>query len=94
MHGCSGDADGIASRSEDFCIRPPTENYLVILGDDDHIEAYPLPACAGDCDDDSDCRDNLVCIVRTNMTQNAGCEGSGEEGYDYCGEDSSSTTTG
>ncbi|CAJ1965923.1 unnamed protein product [Cylindrotheca closterium] len=84
--GCSGNADGIASRNEDFCIKPPTENYLVILGDDDHSEAYPLPACAGDCDEDVDCRDNLVCVVRRNTTQIPGCEGIGEKGYDYCGE--------
>ena len=86
MHGCTGNAEGISSRNEDFCIRPPAENYLVILGDDDHSGAYPLRACAGDCDDDNDCQENLICIVRTNLTQIEGCLGYGEEGYDYCGK--------
>lgn len=82
--GCDGDAEDIASGSEDFCIQRPSATHLVILADDDAPEGFPLPVCAGDCDDDDDCQDGLVCLQRDFEEPVAGCEGLGEEGYDYC----------
>ena len=40
-----GDSD------EDFCIQPPTNNTLVLMGND-HLpySAFPLGECQGDCD--------------------------------------------
>jgi hypothetical protein len=82
--GCEGDAEEIASGAEDFCIQRPSLFYLVILADDDAPEGFPLPVCAGDCDDDADCQDGLVCFQRDLDEAVDGCEGPGEEGYDYC----------
>jgi hypothetical protein len=54
--GCDGNADLINQGDDDFCIRPPTPNTLVVRGDDtnDGIQfpagAFPLGECEGDCD--------------------------------------------
>lgn len=54
--GCIGNADLIGNGDDDFCIRPPTPDTLVIRGDDDENDvkfpdgAFPLGSCEGDCD--------------------------------------------
>lgn len=49
----------------------------------------PFGRCAGDCDQDSDCRDSLICFRRSG-NENAtipGCIGTAEEDVDYCIEE-------
>jgi hypothetical protein len=82
--GCEGNAEDIATGSEDFCIQRPSDFYLVILADDEEPGGFPLPVCAGDCDNDTECQDGLVCLQRDFEEPVAECEGPGEEGYDYC----------
>ena len=51
--GCSGNANDIATGSEDFCMKRPSDNYLISAFDDIQdadFGLYPLPNCAGDCD--------------------------------------------
>ena len=54
--GCNGDADTVGDGFDDFCIRPQTNDTLVIAGDEGFpADAFPLQACQGDCDEDADC---------------------------------------
>ena len=46
----------------------------------------PFGRCAGDCDQDSDCRDSLICFQRSGIDNATipGCIGTAEEDVDYC----------
>jgi hypothetical protein len=51
--GCSGNADTVGDSDEDFCIKPPTSDTLVLMGDASETRsdsAFPLGECQGDCD--------------------------------------------
>ncbi|KAL3935708.1 MAG: hypothetical protein SGBAC_008823 [Bacillariaceae sp.] len=53
--GCQGNADETGDGFDDFCIKPPTANTLVLVGDEDlPASAFPLGKCQGDCDTDDD----------------------------------------
>ena len=54
-------------------------------------DVYPLPECAGDCDDDSDCADGLVCFTRDVGQDVPGCLGGADDDTktDYCIQGSS-----
>ena len=47
---------------------------------------YPLDLCEGDCDDNSDCRGNLVCQQRDRYHAVFGCRGGSADSsqQDYC----------
>ena len=75
--GCSGNDDARA----DYCYQPPA-NYLCYLGQNQGTGGYGL--CQGDCDDDSDCKDGLLCEQRSGLTPIPGCVGEGLTGTDYC----------
>jgi hypothetical protein len=47
-------------------------------------DPYPLLACRGDCDRDSDCDTGLICFKRDGFTPVPGCSGEGRENKDYC----------
>ena len=50
----------------------------------------PFGWCAGDCDQDSDCRDSLICLQRSgteNSTTIPGCIGTAQGDIDYCIEE-------
>lgn len=47
----------------------------------------PLGKCEGDCQDDSDCDDNLVCYQRRFDGPAPGCLGEGFKGINFCIED-------
>ena len=51
----------------------------------------PLSVCSGDCDDDSDCANDLICYQRGSNEAVPGCEGGEEDDSqsDYCIEDPS-----
>lgn len=44
----------------------------------------PLGMCQGDCDNDDDCLDELVCFQRDLLDPVPGCAGEGQISYDYC----------
>jgi len=82
--GCTGDADEIGNGDFNFCIKPPS-NQLIILGyQGSPSNAYPLRECAGDCDTDADCGNGLFCFERNGSENVPGCVGSGQPQFDYC----------
>ena len=53
--GCLGNADQVGDGFDDFCIKPQTEDTLIIVGDEGiPASAFPLGKCKGDCDIDDD----------------------------------------
>ncbi|CAB9516748.1 expressed unknown protein [Seminavis robusta] len=71
-----------------------------VLGNNGQPESvYPLPLCAGDCDDDEDCGDGLICYDRGPLDAIPGCLGGEEDSSrtDYCildpSQESQSPTT-
>jgi len=44
----------------------------------------PCEQCYGDCDEDSDCVDQLICYHRSGFEPIPGCKGIGRGGNDYC----------
>lgn len=49
-------------------------------------DRYPLDRCQGDCDNDSQCKDDLVCFQRGRSESVPGCDGgtSDRSASDYC----------
>ena len=58
--------------------------FLKDYGLNAHVDHSPLQLCEGDCDDDSQCADGLICFQRNGFTPIPGCSGTGKEHYDYC----------
>jgi hypothetical protein len=80
VRGCSG----VPTDSNDYCVKP-RENELVLMGDNGRpSNAFPLQACQGDCDSDSDCAGSLKCFQRDRREAVPGCIGKGQRGKDYC----------
>lgn len=69
--GCTGNDD----TNTDYCfLRPP--DYLWKVGNNGApADAFPLGACDGDCDNDSECAEGLVCMMRSNGEAVYGCTG-------------------
>jgi hypothetical protein len=67
---------------------PVAPGTLSITGDNNvPPEAFPMNMCEGDCDEDSDCRGNLVCYQRDDVDTALipGCSGIPDvDGSDYC----------
>ena len=82
--GCSG----LPTDSVDYCVKPEA-NQLVLMGDNGSpSNAFPLQACQGDCDSDSDCAGSLKCFQRDLTEEVPGCIGKGQRKSDYCYDDS------
>ena len=82
--GCSG----LPTDSVDYCVKPEA-NQLVLMGDNGSpSNAFPLQACQGDCDSDSDCAGSLKCFQRDDTEEVPGCIGKGQKKSDYCYDDS------
>jgi hypothetical protein len=73
--GCLG--QGV--KDIDYCI----EQKMELRGDQGN-PSHTLGLCEGDCDNDSNCADGLVCFQRSGFTPVPGCDGVGRESYDYC----------
>lgn len=79
VRGC----DGNDSRSTDYCFDPT--GYLHRWGNNGlPVENFPLQACQGDCDRDSECAPGLECFQRNALEAVPGCEGEGRAREDYC----------
>lgn len=78
--GCDGeDASGT-----DYCFHRAA-NYLFRMGNNgDPVENFPLGACDGDCDNDSECAEGLKCFSRNADEVVPGCVGPGRSADDYC----------
>ncbi len=72
--GCRGTGTNVW----DYCIYP--DPYLNSIGRD------PIPVCQGDCYNDSDCADGLVCFQREGFEPVPGCRmgTGGMKDYNYC----------
>jgi len=60
---------------------------LTYLGEAGCTASYPCEMCAGDCDEDSDCRGDLICKQRDDLEAVPGCSSGGLGDYygaDYC----------
>jgi len=88
--GCSSGGSG-DREDVDYCAGSPTnsDNEEVekveiedVAGDLDDDEL--LGKCEGDCDDDDECAENLVCFQRDADEPVPGCGGSPQSGWDYC----------
>lgn len=53
---------------------------VTIVGDTN----LPLGLCEGDCDNDDQCLDELICFQREYLEPVRGCRGLGRVSYDYC----------
>jgi hypothetical protein len=61
------------------------------VGADDGI--FPLQICQGDCDNDEECEEGLLCLQRKSNEPVPGCSGQPTSGMDYCIASSASTTS-
>jgi hypothetical protein len=86
--GCLGETD--PTTSTDFCFDPLDipEGELVIVGNNSVPAAlFPLQKCQGDCDNDTDCVDGLVCFQRGTQPTVPGCIGTADiPEIDYCAD--------
>ena len=81
VYGCSGGLED--GSSADFCY--DTTGHLHKWGNNGlPAENFPLKACQGDCDRDSECDTGLRCFQRGAYEPVPGCEGAGASNIDYC----------
>jgi len=83
--GCTGSTE--EANGYDVCFERP-DNYVFKTGNngnDNRGNPYLLGACEGDCDNDSECEEGLVCFQRTGFEPVPYCEGVGRKaGDDIC----------
>lgn len=60
---------------------PPPEP---LLEDVQFNGSSDLGLCQGDCDDDDECAEGLMCFKRSGYDDVLGCRGSGTKNWDYC----------
>lgn len=71
--GCDGEGE----EHYDYCVLPSLTGH----GD---TPDHTLGLCEGDCDTNADCDYSLVCFERDDFAPVPGCNGEGEEHFDYC----------
>jgi hypothetical protein len=84
--GCFGRADAIGT---DYCWDPndtPVPGVIAHVGNNGKPSVlFPLPRCAGQCTNNTDCAAGLVCLVRNRETDPVyGCTGPLVDRTDYC----------
>ncbi|GFH44862.1 hypothetical protein CTEN210_01336 [Chaetoceros tenuissimus] len=83
--GCRGEGGTTDIEGKDVCIQPPKIKYI-----GECKSSWKCGLCQGDCDDDDDCADGLVCRQRNAFESVPGCFGEGlaedREGKDICNE--------
>ena len=80
-----GDASLIIAENAVPIERPPGGDgtSLTYVGNNPE-DIFPLGLCQGDCDDDADCTDDLICYQRVGYEGVPGCPGAGKMNVDYC----------
>eukprot|EP00538_Stauroneis_constricta_P006372 CAMPEP_0119571434 /NCGR_PEP_ID=MMETSP1352-20130426/44115_1 /TAXON_ID=265584 /ORGANISM="Stauroneis constricta, Strain CCMP1120" /LENGTH=713 /DNA_ID=CAMNT_0007621113 /DNA_START=60 /DNA_END=2201 /DNA_ORIENTATION=+ len=63
---------------------PPATLTLRDFGATPERKHFPLQRCQGDCDEDADCADDLVCWQRGRLQPVPGCEGNLSSRTDFC----------
>lgn len=85
------ECEGAPRSNYDYCISRPSPNYLIYKYNDYEPSSsnnYTLGECEGDCDDDDDCANGLVCFQRSGIDVVPGCVGNEREsGRDFCIKD-------
>jgi hypothetical protein len=84
--GCFGRADAIGT---DYCWDPndqPVPGVIAHVGNNGKPSVlFPLPRCAGQCTNNTDCAAGLICLVRNRDTDPVyGCTGPLVDRTDYC----------
>jgi len=80
-------SSGLACKGERRPTPKPTAlpNLFRFSGDDPQkAKDGELKMCQGDCDTDEHCKGNLKCFERDGYTSIPGCDGLGDEKFDYC----------
>lgn len=72
----------VVSAVEAPAAAPVIEPMLVSVGKDRDGDLLGL--CEGDCKDDDDCAEGLVCLDRDSEDEVPGCAGEPRKGDDYC----------
>ena len=67
-----------------YCYSPSFTQEPMLEHVDECSADTPCTECQGDCNNDEDCADNLVCFARLDDGNVPGCTGTGETGTDYC----------
>jgi len=80
--GCTH--EGMAG--DDYCTDRPYPTYLAMRKKNggNPKKGETLGLCEGDCDDDDDCQEGLVCFKRKELDPVRGCDGKGTWSKDYC----------
>jgi len=82
--GCLGKAaSNGGDKTSDYCYDPkglgwPDVKY--IAGEPTQL----LGECEADCDNDSECKEGLICFQRDGYLAIPGCSGEGSKDSDYC----------
>ena len=78
--GCEGEGEN----GKDYCFEVPV-SYLWEMGNNGSpSDAFPLAVCQGDCDNDNECQDGLICMQRNGNEEVPGCAGTAKKYTDYC----------
>lgn len=79
--GCQG----LGEWDWDYCY-DPSGSIELDSSIDVHDHPTGIKACHGDCDEDHQCAEGLVCFQRADGRANTipGCTGEGKKGWDYC----------
>ena len=83
--GCSDSDFNWFGNETDVCVTTPYGK-LLNYGGSPPIERKPLGECEGDCDNDADCQEGLICFQRSRLRHVPGCLGGDEDSSnsDYC----------
>lgn len=76
--------EGLAVSGKDYCYEPASLPFSYKGNNGSRSKMFPLCRCEGDCDDDSECDNGLLCFQRRRTEEVPGCEGVGDSGIDYC----------
>jgi hypothetical protein len=61
---------GLGLSEVDYCVQPPSNTTLIVMGDASHRDNFPFGMCQGDCDTDDDCQVSIlfdVFVIRMSL---------------------------
>mmetsp|Transcript_25104 Transcript_25104/g.30909 ORF Transcript_25104/g.30909 Transcript_25104/m.30909 type:complete len:690 (+) Transcript_25104:87-2156(+) len=96
--GCAwgANSDTIRFDDDDYCFLPISQPGVINYVGECDGSSYKCGLCEGDCDSDSDCEGDLVCVERSGYDAVEGCTGAGGDrdlyDKDICAPSSSTPT--
>jgi hypothetical protein len=78
------ECDGVGEYGVNYCYKAKREELQIHGIDGFPGHHYPLKECEGNCQSDNDCKDDLLCFIRSGAEEVPGCYGLGEPGFSYC----------